>query len=180
MVRPSRVCISIAVALIVAWAPLAARAAGPEIYVVYCGKNKQLKRAVTQALGDGVKAKTYNVDLLGLADYSGVQKAARKLSTARIVAFLGEGSLSPLAGSTLTSDVVVVGTTSNGVKAGGRVQYLLAAGSDTSGLDGGLRTIEASAAADLVGADADVVIVAEGTLDLPNALAAVVRARLGR
>ncbi len=59
-----------------------------DIYLVYSGTSKSIQKALKKALPSELKVKSYNVDLLAIADYSGKQKAILKLSQAKIIVLI--------------------------------------------------------------------------------------------
>ncbi len=61
-----------------------------DIYLVYSGKDKGVSKELKKALPSDLKVKSYNVDLLAMADYSGKQKAIAKLSRAKLVVLIKE------------------------------------------------------------------------------------------
>jgi len=69
-----------------------ALANGFDAYLVYTVKDKSLKKTVESKLASRVSMKGYNADMLAMADYSGKQKAAGKLSKARVVIIIGDNA----------------------------------------------------------------------------------------
>jgi hypothetical protein len=72
------------VALSVLSLGFAAQSYATDVYLVYAGADKDVMKEIKDALAD-LKVKSYNVDLLAMADYSGKQKAVAKLSKAKVV-----------------------------------------------------------------------------------------------
>lgn len=63
-------------------------AANVDIYLVYSGPEKNIAKSLKKILSKDYKVKTYNVDMLALADYSGKQKVTSKLAKARLVVLI--------------------------------------------------------------------------------------------
>ena len=96
--------------LVMATGVLAAAPGGPglDVYVVYSGRDRGSKAKLLKLLSKDVKVKTYNVDLLAVADYSGKQKAIGKLQRARTVVFLGKRPSTILKGNKLKRNLILV------------------------------------------------------------------------
>ena len=63
-------------------------ASATDIYLVYGGSDKASMKEIKKALPGDLKVKSYNVDMLAMADYSGKQKAVSKLSRAKVVVLI--------------------------------------------------------------------------------------------
>lgn len=62
-----------------------------DVYLVYVGEDKAAQKELKAGLAEkGLDIKSYNADLLVLADYSGKQKVSTKLSSAKVVVFVGD------------------------------------------------------------------------------------------
>jgi hypothetical protein len=82
--------------------------AATDVYVVFSGsESNALKKAVSASLKKALKVKTYNVDMLALADYSGKQKVIAKFSRATVVVFLGDRPLNELKGASFGAHMVI-------------------------------------------------------------------------
>jgi hypothetical protein len=81
-------CIAAATILTVMFGANQAFAGGIDIFVVYSGEDKAINKAVKGALKESYQVKSYNVDLLALADYTGKQKVTSKISKAKLVVFV--------------------------------------------------------------------------------------------
>lgn len=66
-----------------------------DLYVVYAGKDKDLKARVIKEVSPELQVKSYNIDLLALADYSGKQKVAAKLQQAQFIVFTSNRAKAP-------------------------------------------------------------------------------------
>ena len=79
--------------LFVLWNMSAGSAWAVDVYVVYSGREGNLRKSVTNVMSSNLSVKSYNVDLLALADYSGKQKAVGKISRASVVIIVGSRPL---------------------------------------------------------------------------------------
>lgn len=122
---------------------------GQDVYVAYAGKDKSLKNALTEALSKDLRIKTYNVDLLGIADYSGVQKAAAKLSRAKVVVLLRDGPSDMLKGSTIDAEIVIVNSLKRSVKSSAGTVYVLGNSLDTPRISADLTRVDIASREDL-------------------------------
>jgi len=113
---------------------LSTTAQGVDVYVVYSGRDGGLRNQVVSAMSRNLDVKTYNVDLLALADYSGKQKAVSKISRAGVVVIVGSRPMQLLNKTKIKSNLLVVGSTSTGVKATEARIYVLGQGSSAAGL----------------------------------------------
>ena len=79
-----------------------------DVYILYSGKQKAERDALVKSLDEDLNVRTYNVDLLKLADYSGKQKAVAKIDKASIVISLGDEPAKILKGTKIASDLIIV------------------------------------------------------------------------
>jgi len=92
----------------------AVQAADVDIYIAYSNKDKSDKKALESALSD-YNVMSYKVDLLAMADYSGQQKAAAKLSQAKVVVLLKDKPVKYLRGAELGTTVEVSGSSAEDI-----------------------------------------------------------------
>jgi hypothetical protein len=156
-------------------------ASAQDIYVAYAGKDKKVKNALTDILSKDLQIKTYNVDLLGIADYSGVQKAAAKLSRAKVVVLLHDGPSDMLKGSTIDAEVVIVNSLKRSVKSRAGALYVLGKTSDTSRISSDMNRVDISSKKDLIDRSemkpGDVFVVDETSISM-NEVAAIIATSL--
>lgn len=87
--------------------PRYASAANIDVYLVYSLKEKALKVAVEKQLPPNLAIKSYNADLLAIADYSGKQKVIAKLSRATVVTLIGRKATTLLRDTSLKNSVTI-------------------------------------------------------------------------
>ena len=154
-----------------------------DAYVLYDGKSKKEKKTFLASLPKAISVKSYNVDLLAVADYSGKQKAISKFQRASVIVILLDGPMKILKGATVKKDLIVVNSKMTTVKSGSWRLHVLAKGTDISKLGKRLKTLEASKADALQKFEdlepVDVVFV-DGGLDLLQAGAIVTETILGQ
>lgn len=157
--------------------------AGVDAYVLYDGKSKSEKTKFLENLPKAIAVKSYNVDLLAVADYSGKQKALAKFQKASVVVILFDGPMKVLKGSTVKKDLVIVNSVMATVKSSTWRVYVVAKGADISKIGKRLKTLEASNPEALQKIEdlepVDAVLVDEG-LDLLQAGAVVTGTILGQ
>ena len=162
-------------------APLAAQQL--DVYVVYGGGDRDVRDELLGALPDGLSVRSYNSNLLALADYSGKQKVLSKLETARVVVILSESPLQHLEGRLAGTDLVIVRSVSTALTSDGRTRYVLPSGTDVSALGRSLNTLAVGGVADLADEarvrTADVVLVDERAIELVRGVALVIQRILG-
>lgn len=130
--------------LVLCWSVLA-----PEIctaldaYVIYSGKNYQEKESFLATLPKEFSVKSYNADLLAVADYSGKQKALTKFQRASVIVILLDEPMQLLRGATVKSNLVIVQSVMTSVKSEARTLYVLSQGTDFAQLGGKLKTLTA-------------------------------------
>jgi len=78
----------VCVSFLLAFIAVVPSANATDVFLVYAGEDKSIKKEVEDSLAKDFKVKSYNVDLLALADYSGKQKAISKISKAKLVVFI--------------------------------------------------------------------------------------------
>ena len=152
-------------------------AAGLDVYVVYAGKEKKLKNSLVETLPAHLEVKSYNTDLLGLGDYSAVQKVASRLSRAKVVLIVGDGAMTALSNASIRTSLVMVNLANNVIRSSDEVFYVLGSGVDSSALSPDLRTTLVSTEDDVISAETDVVVLREGSLALEKAVAALLKSR---
>jgi len=79
-----------------------------DIYIAYSGKNKETMKTLKQAFQSHLTVKSYNVDLLALADYTGKQKAIAKLESADLIVIISDAAMESLSGTSLNTDLLVL------------------------------------------------------------------------
>lgn len=79
-----------------------------DIYLVYSGSEKAIAKSLKKSLSKDYKVKTYNVDMLALADYSGKQKVASKLAKARLVVLIKDKPKEILSGMSFKSILEII------------------------------------------------------------------------
>lgn len=162
-------------------APLTARQI--DVYVVYGGGDRNARDELLEALPDGLSVRSYNSNLLALADYSGKQKVLSKLETARVVVILSESALEYLQGRLVGTDLVIVRSVSTALTSDGHTLHVLTSGTDVSALGRSLNTLSVGALADLADEarvrTADVVFIDEGAIGLGRGVALVIQRIIG-
>jgi hypothetical protein len=83
--------------------------AGADIFLVYVGADKKIKKSVKSALPAELKVKSYNASLLAMADYSGKQKAVSKITKAKLVVFITGKPAALLSDSSIPNSVTIEG-----------------------------------------------------------------------
>ena len=145
-------------------------AAGADVYLVYAGRNRELKKAIIEGISRDFSVKTYNTSLLGLADYSGIQKVVGKISEARVVVMLLDTTMDAFKGSTIRTDLIVVNSVRATIKAENKVLYIVDTNADITELGKGLKTSRISSISDLKNLEADVIIIDESVISIPKVL----------
>ncbi len=79
-----------------------------DIYIAYSGKNKETMNTLKKAFHSNLTVKSYNVDLLALADYSGKQKAIAKLERASLIVIISDAAMEALKGASLDTDFLAL------------------------------------------------------------------------
>ena len=162
-------------------APLAARQL--DVYVVYGGGDRGFRDELLAALPEGLSVRSYNSNLLALADYSGKQKVLSKLEIARVVVILSASPLEHLEGRLVGTDLVIVSSVSTALTSDGLTLHVLTSGTDVSALGRSVNTLAVGRLADLADEarvrTADVVFVDEGAIGLGRGVALVIQRILG-
>lgn len=91
-------------------------ASGNDVYLMYSLKNKKDYSDVKSKLPKSIKSRSYKVDLLAIADYSGKQKAVTKAESAKVVILFGATSQKLLKGSKFKRPLIIVNTSRKGAK----------------------------------------------------------------
>ena len=155
---------------------------GLDVYVVYAGKVKKQKSQLVKQLPGDLSVKSYNVDLLALADYSGKQKAISKLSKARLVVILEDPPLEILDGSKFKTDLVITNSNQTTVTSDKWTLYVVTDGVDVSKLGKRSKILHAATPGDLQDKDAissaSVVVVDGKALELYQAVSLIAKTRL--
>jgi len=128
MVSSKNLCLMIAAGFVVLAACVSPVAYAQDVYVIYNSKDKAAKNALVKALPSDFKVKTYNVNLLALADYSGKQKVLAKLERARLIVIFRDKPMRVLKGTKLKRDLVVVESVADSVTSETWRLYVVAAG----------------------------------------------------
>ena len=170
--------LSIVLAAFLVWGPHhTVLAADIDVYIVYSGKEKKLKNSLVETLPAHLEVKSYNTDLLGLGDYSAVQKVASRLSGAKVVVIVGDGAMTALSNASIRTSLIVVNLANNVIRSTDEVLYVLASGVDSSGLSPDLGTTLVSTEDDIISAETDVVVLREGSLALEKAVVVLLKSR---
>lgn len=121
-----------------------ATSAAVDVYILYDGKSKQTKTTFLEWLHDAISVKSYNVDLLAVADYSGKQKVLTKFNRAKVIVILLDGPMKILEGALLKKGLVIVQSVLGTVKSKKWTLYVLRKGDDLSKIGKGRKTLEAT------------------------------------
>ena len=153
-------------------------AQGVDVYMVYSGKNRTEKNLIQDALPKALSIKTYNVDLLVLADYSGKQKVVARLEKARMILILQDSPMDVLKGSRVKKTLLVVKSLKKTVKSEKWMLHVMATGTDLGKLKSKVKILKAIKKEDLEDAEAirssEVVLVDEKSLEFSNAVSLIV------
>ena len=167
-----------ALAAFLAWGPThTVLAADVDVYIVYAGKEKKIKNSLVETLPERLQVKSYNTDLLGLGDYSAVQKVASRLSRAKVVVIVGDGAMTALNNASIRTSLIVVNLSNNVIRSSDEVLYVLGSEIDSYRLSPNLRTTLVSTEDDIRSAETDVVVLKEGSLALEKAVAVLLKSR---
>ncbi|MBL4576588.1 MAG: hypothetical protein JKY51_10935 [Opitutaceae bacterium] len=96
-----------------------------DVYVVYSRKGKTLKSEIVNALNNELLVKSYNVDLLGLADYPGLQKAVLKIDQATTVIFIGNTATKYFRDNIMHGNLIIVNESKSGNEFAGTISYFI-------------------------------------------------------
>ncbi len=167
--------IAIALGLFLLWGLFSptAWAQDLDVYIVYSGKNKKDQKQLKGVLPQNLTVKSYNVDLLVLADYSGKQKVIAKLGRARVIVILHDRPMEILEGSKVKTNLLVVKSAKGTVNSEGWTLHVVSKGTALTG-----KALEAAKEGDLGDTNAiraaKVVFVDEGALDIFKAVSLIV------
>jgi len=150
-------------------------AAAADVYLLYSGKSRKLKEEIVEGISGDFSVKTYNTGLLGLADYSGLQKVMSKISRARVVVMLFDTTMEAFKGNTFKTNLIVVNSVKTNVKSQNKIRYIVDKSVDVSGLGNDLKISIISSMAELNDNGADVLIIDESTINILKALRAVLK-----
>ncbi len=78
-----------------------------DIYLVYAGSDKPIQKELKAALSSNFQVKSYNVDMLAMADYSGKQKAISKIAKAKLVVLVNNKPEEALEGAEFSNVISV-------------------------------------------------------------------------
>jgi len=152
-------------------------AAVADVYLVYSGKSRKLKGELIEGISGDFSVKTYNVGLLGLADYSGLQKVVSKISRAGVVVMLHDTAMEAFKGNTISTNLIIVNSIKTNVKSQNKICYIVDKSVDVSELGNDLKTSIISSIAELNDNGADVLIIDESTINILKVLRAVLKER---
>ena len=152
-------------------------AAVADVYLVYSGKSRKLKEEIVEELSGDFSVNTYNTGLLGLADYSGLQKVVSKISRARVVVMLHDTTMEAFNGNTFKTNLIVVNSIKTNVMSQNKIRYILDKSVDVSELGNELNTSIISSIAELNDNGADVLIIDESTINISKVLRAILKER---
>ena len=155
-----------------------------DVYIVYASSDRDAKNELLGALPEGMSAKSYNSNLLALADYSGKQKALSKLERASVVVILNDAPLDHLSGRLADAVVLLVNTIGTELTSNRRTIHVLDSGTDVGALGGNVTAINASGESDLADRTrveaANIIFVDVGTLTTSRTLSLIIQRLLGR
>ena len=150
-------------------------AAVADVYLVYSVKSRKLKEEIVEGISGDFSVKTYNTGLLGLADYSGLQKVVSKISRARVVVMLHDTTMEAFNGNTIRTNLIVINSVKTNVMSQNKIRYILDKSIDVSELGNDLNTSIISTIAELNDNGADVLIIDESTINILKVLRAVLK-----
>ena len=152
-----------------------------DIYIVYSGKSKGTMKTLKQAFQSGLMVKSYNVDLLVLADYSGKQKVVAKLERANLIVIISDAAMESLSGTSLNTDLMVLQSLKETVTSSKVNLRIVKKGTN---LDHQLKTHGVSSENDLNDISLlrsfDVLVVDEKSIDIHKVVALVAAKLLGK
>ena len=138
----------VAVGLWVGLVP-AALAQEVDVYVIYSRKNKEVKKQLVEALAQEHTVKTYNADLLVVADYSAQQKAIAKFGRAQLVVLLPGAPMRALEGSTIRAPLLVAENVEETVRSNEWILYVVATDTDLTSFADEPKVLEVAGEGDL-------------------------------
>ena len=155
-----------------------------DVYILYDSSDRDAKNELVGALPEGMSTKSYNSNLLALADYSGKQRTLSKLERASVVVILSDATLDHLSGRLADAIVLLVNTISTGLTSDRQTIHVLDSGTDVGALGGNMTAINASGEADLADRTrveaANIIFVNVGTLTTSRTLSLIIQRLLGR
>ncbi len=138
----------VAVGLWVGLVP-AALAQEVDVYVIYSRKKKEVKNQLVEVLAQKHTVKTYNADLLVVADYSAQHKAVARFGRAQLVVLLPGAPMRALEGSTIRAPLLVAKNVEETVKSEEWILYVVATDTDLTSMADVPEVLEVAAAGDL-------------------------------
>lgn len=163
--------------------PPALTARQVDVYIVYASSDRAAKNELTEALSEGLSVKSYNSNLLALADYSGKQKAMAKLDRARVVVILNDAPLDHLTGRLADANLLLVNTVKTTLTSDRRTIHVLDSGTDVAALGGNVTAINVSGETDLADrarfAAAKVIFTDAATLTRSRGVSLIIHKLLG-
>ena len=155
---------------------------GTDVYVIYSGKNKKEKKQLIKTFPKNLSVKSYNADLLAVADYSGIQKAVSKFERAAIIIILKDRPVGLLKGATVKKDLVILQSVKTGVSSSQWQLYVLSQGADISTLGDRIKKRVISKEADLEDIEAirasNLLLIDEGGIKMSQAVSLLVKHHL--
>lgn len=156
-----------------------AQAEGVDVYFVYAGRDKKESDGLVNELRKELSVKTYNADLLVLADYSGKQKAVARLEKARMVLVFQDSPWKLLKGAQVNTGLLIVKSAKKSLKSSEWIVHVIPKGSDLDDLGPKPKTLEAINEQDLEDGKTlrsfEVVLVDEQSLEFTRAVALIVK-----
>ena len=154
-----------------------------DVYIVYASSDRDAKNELIDALPEGLSVKSYNSNLLALADYTGRQKALSKLERASVVVVISDAPLDHVSGRLADANVLLVNTVGTELTSDRRTIHVLDSGTDVAALGRDVTAINASGEADLADRArveaANVIFMDGGTLTTSRGLSLIVQRLLG-
>ena len=149
-------------------------AQGVDVYVIYSRDSKADKVDLVEDLSRSYAVKSYNSDLLVVADYSAKQKAVARFSSARIVILLAGRSFEVLKGSTIRAPLLIANSAQSPVDSDAGKIHVVTRGTDLKNLGDGAKIVEITDEASLRDMqsviDLDAIVVDEAAVKLPRAI----------
>ncbi len=163
--------------------PPALTARQVDVYIVYASSDRDAKNELIDALPEGLSVKSYNSNLLALADYTGQQKALSKLELASVVVIISDAPLDHVSGRLADANVLLVNTVSTELTSDQQTIHVLDSGTDVAALGRNVTAINASGEADLADRTrveaANIIFVDIGTLTASRGLSLIIQRLLG-
>ena len=150
---------------------------GLDVYIIYSGKTRGAIHLLAKSIPKYLSVKSYNANLLVLADYSGKQKAISKFHRARLIVILGDQTLEILESGKLKRALVIVGSTKTNMKSDVKTLYVVSKGTNLDDLRA-KKIITAKDRLDLATLDkvraVDVVLVDQDRLKIMEAVSLII------